>query len=210
MPQTEIALADGAQALDDDTAEALAARWNHQADEHDKLAEQTPDRFQAAAHRGVAEDLRIRSAQTLSETQAGRRLAVEEAERARLLTDAEAAHQAAVTRYRELCNEVPDLVDEAAAELLARAERLRAHARELIAAQAEAKATRWGVNQYGGDAPEPANYHDLLIRELSTDGYSRSQVWGGARTSVIECMKSLVNRAAAVAVAEGRVDQGKL
>lgn len=64
------------------------------------------------------------------------------------------------------------------------------------------------MSNYGGDAPEVASYHDLLIRELSVGGYLRAQVWGGARDSTIECAKALVNRAAAVAVAEGRDDSG--
>lgn len=198
------------QTLADESAEALAAQWNAEADAHEQRAAQTPDRFQAAAFLGLAEDLRARAAQTLSETMAGRRLAEQEAERAALLAAAQAAHHDAVARYRELAGQVPDLIDTTAAEVLAAAKRIRAHAVELADAQAEAEATRWGVNANGGHAPAVANFHDALIRELMADDAGPARVWNAARTSAVSCAKAVGERASYLGALEGPTDRGRV
>jgi hypothetical protein len=194
----------------DETAEALAARWTHEAEQHDRQADQTPDRFQAAAFRGLAEDLRARARQTLSETMAGRRLAAEEAERARLLADAEAAHRDTVDRYRRLAAEVPELMEDAARETLAIAWRIRAHAVELKAAQDIAAGSIHAVNTFGGSAVT-TDYYEPMMRELMLDGAGPARLWNAARKSAIAAAGGLGARAAEILALEGPAEaQGKV
>jgi len=196
-----------AAALDDDSADALAARWLREADEHDRLAEQTTDRFVAAAHRGTAEDKRKRAAQTLSETQAGRQAAAAEAERIERLAAAEAAHKAAVDRYRELTEQVPAAIDTAARQLLDAACRLRDLAAAAFDAHHAAESSVWAVNHNGGHA-EHVDYLDALGRQLMAEGGSLAPVFRAVRHGVGQGTKALADRAAFLGTNEGRNEQG--
>ena len=199
MTETTTAAADDTEAA----AQALAAQLHREADEHERLAEQATDRFQAAAHRGAAEDLRARAAQTLSETETGRRLAEEQAARERLLTAAKNDHEAALARYKELADEVPKLVDTAVADVLAAADRLRAHAIELAAAKQNAETSAWAVNTYGGHAWQVPDLIDAAIRELTIGGHARARVFNGARANLDACTTALADQACRAAQQTG-------
>lgn len=192
-----------------ESAEALAAAWMREADEHERTAAACTDRFQAAAHLGLAEDLRARAAQTLSETEAGRKAAAAEAERVERLAAAEHAHTAAVARYRDLLAQVSDVIDEGAAVVVDHACRLRALAAEVHAAEADAKASVWGVNAVGGNAAPLPNHHSDMIRELMQSP-RRAAVWSAARTSTVSAGVALAELAGYVAELEGRNAEGRL
>jgi len=188
----------------DEGAEQLAARLRAEADEHDRQAEASADRFQAAALRGVAEDLRGRAAQTLSETEAGRRYAREQAERAAMLADAQDVYDEAAERYRQLADQAPALVDAACAEVLAIASRMRDAAAELDQAALDtATAARNAVNLGAASVTAP-NYLEAALRDLMAGAPSRARVWNASRKSTAGAAMTLAERACELAHAEQR------
>lgn len=193
----------------EDTAEELAARLRAEADEHERQADLSADRFQAAALRGVAEDLRARADQTLSETEAGRRYAREQAERAALLADAQETYDEAAERYRRLADRTPELVDAACAEVLAIAQRLREAAVELDAAAAAAGTAARNAVNFGAPAVAAPNYLETALRTLMAGAPSRARVWSAARKSDSAAATALAERARELAYAGQRVAHGR-
>lgn len=178
----------------DQSAEDVAARLLADADTHEQQAEQTPDRFQAAAYRGVAEDLRARAAAVLSETEAGRRLARQQAELADHRAEVQAAHAAALERYKTLADAVAGLIDDAETEALALARRMHAAAAEFTAAALDAEATARTAADAGVPVAPPPNYVESVLRELMAEAPGRARVWNGARNSVSAVAQNLAGR----------------
>lgn len=196
-----------AQAIDQD-AEQLAARLRAEADEHDRQADLSTDRFQSAALRGVAEDLRARAAQTLSETVAGRRYAQEQAERAAMLADAQDAYDEAAERYRQLADQAPALVDAACAEVLDIARRMREAAAELDQAVLDAETAARRAVSIGAPPLLVPNHLESALRDLMTGAPSRARVWNASRKSSAAAAMALAERACELAHAEQRTTRG--
>jgi hypothetical protein len=191
------------QTIDED-AEELAARLRAEADEHERQADLSGDRFQSAALRGVAEDLRARAAQTLSETEVGRRYAREQAERASMLADAQDAYDEAAERYRQLACRVPALVDAACAEVLAIAHRMRDAAAELDGAAAAAEGAARNAANLGIASITVPNYLESALRDLMAGAPSRSRVWNASRRSTAAAGVAIAERVSELANAEMR------
>ena len=188
----------------DDTAEELAARLRAEADEHERQAGLSTDRFQAAALLGVAEDLRTRATQTLSETEAGRLYAREQAERAAMRDDAQDTYDEAAERYRLLAARVPALVDAACAEVLAIAQRMREAAVELDAAAVDADSAARNAVNLGAPCATPPNHLEAALRDLMAGAPSRARVLNASRKSTSASAVALAERACELAYGEQR------
>lgn len=193
----------------EDTAEELAARLRAEATEHERQADLSADRFQAAALRGVAEDLRARADQILSETEAGRRYAREQAERTAMRDDAQDTYDEAAERYRLLAARVPALVDAACAEVLAIAQRMREAAVELDAAAVDTDTAARNAVNFGAPAVAAPNYLETALRTLIAGAPSRARVLNAARASVPAVAAALAERAGELDYAEQRSARGR-
>lgn len=123
----------------DTKAHQLAEQFERQATEHERMAGECADPFEAAAHQGLAQDLRDRAQQALSQTEAARRAA--EAQRQRDESAAAARARATETAgaYRDACAAYIDAEQECVAAVQRAAVDLVERADEVTRARAAAE-----------------------------------------------------------------------
>lgn len=123
----------------DAKAHALAEQFLAQAATHERAAAESSDPFEAAAHQGLAQDLRTRAQQALSQTEAAQRAAENQRRHDEALARAQALAGEDAGAYELAVRAYAAGEDEAVAALVRAAQQLHALAVAVTAARAAAQ-----------------------------------------------------------------------
>jgi|SRR5581483_2485854 len=122
----------------DAKAHALAEQFLAQAATHERAAAESSDPFEAAAHQGLAQDLRARAQQALSQTEAAQRAAESQRRHDEALALAQARADQDAAAYEAAVRAYTAGEDEAVAALVQAAQQLHALAATVTATRAAA------------------------------------------------------------------------